>query len=107
MLEAPAVFASVTDLIAGATERTSLTEGAGKSGARLERVVIGGVVVLGPVQLAATVPLHASQMYARNVLTLVQHLSTKEGALKIDPEDEITKAMLVTLNGQVPGGTGR
>jgi hypothetical protein len=42
MLEAPAVFASVSDLIAGATERTSLTEGAGKSGARLERVVIGG-----------------------------------------------------------------
>jgi len=72
-----------------------------------ERVVIGGVVVLGPVQLAATVPLHASQMFARNVLTLVQHLSTKEGALKIDPEDEITKAMLVTLNGQAPGGTGR
>jgi len=72
-----------------------------------ERVVIDGVVVLGPVQLAATVPLHASQMFARNVLTLVQHLSTKEGALKIDPEDEITKAMLVTLNGQVPGGTGR
>src|SRR5215470_8129601 len=72
-----------------------------------ERVVIGGLVVLGPVQLAATVPLHASQMFARNVLALVQHLSTKEGALKIDPEDEITKAMLVTLNGQVPGGSER
>ena len=72
-----------------------------------ERVVIGGVVVLGPVQLAASVPLHASQMFARNVLTLVQHLSTKEGALKLDPEDEITKAMLITLNGQVPGGSGR
>ena len=71
------------------------------------RILVGGVVVLGPVQLAATVPLHASQMFARNVLTLLQHLSTKEGALKIDPEDEITKAMLVTLNGQVPGGTGR
>ena len=42
MLEAPAVFASVTDLIAGATSRVSLTEGAGKSGARLERLVIGG-----------------------------------------------------------------
>jgi hypothetical protein len=42
MLEAPVVFASVTDLIAGATERTQMTEGAGKSGARLERVVIGG-----------------------------------------------------------------
>ena len=42
MLEAPAVYASVADLIAGATDRSSLTEGAGKSGARLERIVIGG-----------------------------------------------------------------
>jgi len=42
MLEAPVVFASVTELIAGATSRVSLTEGAGKSGARLERLVIGG-----------------------------------------------------------------
>jgi hypothetical protein len=40
MLEAP--FASVTDILAGATSRESLTEGAGKSGARLERLVIGG-----------------------------------------------------------------
>jgi len=71
-----------------------------------ERVVVGGVVILGPVQLAATVPLHASQMFARNVLTLVQHLSTKEGGLKIDPQDEITRSMLVTLNGQPAGGTG-
>jgi NAD(P) transhydrogenase subunit alpha len=70
-----------------------------------ERVVVGGVVLLGPVQLAATVPLHASQMFARNVLALVQHLATKEGALKLDPQDEITKPMLVTLNGQVPGGS--
>jgi H+-translocating NAD(P) transhydrogenase subunit alpha len=72
-----------------------------------ERVVVGQVVILGPVQLAATVPVHASQMFARNVLALIQHLSTKEGALKIDPQDEITRAMLITLNGQVPGGTER
>jgi Phosphotransferase enzyme family len=38
----PAVPASVAELVAGATSRTSLSEGAGKSGARLERVVIGG-----------------------------------------------------------------
>src|SRR5579864_8753583 len=42
MLEAPISFASVAELIAGASERTFLTEGAGKSGARLERLVIGG-----------------------------------------------------------------
>jgi len=70
-----------------------------------ERVVIGGVVILGPVQLAATVPLHASQMYARNVLALIQHLSTKEGALKIDPADEITRAILVTGEERA-GGSG-
>jgi len=64
-------------------------------------------VILGPVQLAATVPVHASQMFARNVLALVQHLATKEGALKLDPQDEITRPMLVTLNGQVPGGSSR
>jgi Phosphotransferase enzyme family len=40
--DAPLVFACVADLIAGATERTCLAEGAGKSGARLERVVIAG-----------------------------------------------------------------
>jgi len=45
MPDSPAVsprFASVAELIAGATERTGLDEGAGKSGARLERLVIGG-----------------------------------------------------------------
>src|SRR5580698_4942326 len=42
MLEAPVVCASVTELIAGATSRVSLTEGAGKSGARIERLVMGG-----------------------------------------------------------------
>jgi Phosphotransferase enzyme family len=41
MLDAPAAFASADELVAGATERTAL-DGAGKSGARLERVVIGG-----------------------------------------------------------------
>ena len=72
------------------------------------RVRRAGVTIIGPGAICrATVPLHASQMFARNMLTLLQHLSTKEGALEVDPEDEITKAMLVTLNGQVPGGTGR
>jgi hypothetical protein len=42
MPEAPGVSASVTELVAGATSRVSMTEGAGKSGARLERLVIGG-----------------------------------------------------------------
>ena len=66
-----------------------------------ETVRAHGVTILGPANLPATVPYHASQMFGRNVLTLLQHLITKEGALVIDPADEITGAMLVTHEGRV------
>jgi len=61
-----------------------------------ETVDVGGVQVLGPVNLAATMPNHASAMLSRNILTFVQHLLTKEGALNVDRADEITGAMIVT-----------
>lgn len=59
-----------------------------------ESVIAHGVTVMAPLDLASTVPIHASQMLSRNVLTLLQHLS-KDGALHVDPTDEITGAMLV------------
>ncbi len=65
-----------------------------------EAVVEAGVTVLGPVNLPSTVPFHASQMYGRNVTTLLQHLA-KDGRLVLDPQDEIAGAMLVVHDGQV------
>lgn len=65
-----------------------------------ETVTAHGVTILGPVNLPATVPGHASQMYAKNVQTLLQHL-TKDGAVHIDLADEITGAMVVTHAGAV------
>ena len=65
-----------------------------------ETVRSGPVTILGPVDLPATVPFHASQMFGRNVLALVNHLS-HDGVLTIDPSDEITGAMLVVRDGQV------
>jgi NAD(P) transhydrogenase subunit alpha len=65
-----------------------------------EAVEVGGVTVLGPLNVPSTVPYHASQMFGRNVLTFVQHVS-KEGALAVDLADEITGAMAVTHDGQV------
>jgi proton-translocating NAD(P)+ transhydrogenase subunit alpha len=59
-----------------------------------------GVTVLGPVNLPATVPLHASQMYARNVSSFLGHI-TKDGKLQLDFADEITKATCVTHDGKV------
>ncbi|HQR17132.1 MAG TPA: Re/Si-specific NAD(P)(+) transhydrogenase subunit alpha [Gemmatimonadales bacterium] len=68
-----------------------------------ETVTEGGVTVLGPVNLAATVPLHASQMYGRNVLTFVTYL-LKDGALNLDLADPITGPMCVTHAGDLRTG---
>lgn len=66
-----------------------------------EVVQVHGVTVVGPLNLPSTVPVHASQMFARNVLTLLKHLITAEGALQVDIADEITGAMAVTHAGEV------
>ena len=74
--------------------------GGNVEGTRLgeEVVTAGGVVLLGPRNLASTMPLHASMMYAKNVLTLVQ-LCLKDGALSLNLQDEIINAMLITQDG--------
>ena len=61
-----------------------------------ETVDVNGVQVIGPVNLPASMPTHASQMLSRNILTFVQHLLQKDGTLKVDRADEITGAMIVT-----------
>ncbi|HXY30401.1 MAG TPA: Re/Si-specific NAD(P)(+) transhydrogenase subunit alpha [Gemmatimonadaceae bacterium] len=66
-----------------------------------ETVRANGVTIIGVTNLASTVPLHASQMFSKNVLTLLQHL-IKDNAFAVNLEDEITKAMVVTHNGTTP-----
>ena len=66
-----------------------------------QTVVAHGVTIHGPTNLPATVPVHASQLYARNLTTLLTHLRNKEGGLVIDPADEITREVLVTHKGEV------
>ena len=65
-----------------------------------QTIVAHGVTIMGPTNLPATVPYHASQMYSRNIVTFVQHL-VKNGQLSFDMEDEITRETLVTRNGEV------
>ena len=64
-----------------------------------ETVEVHDVTIIAPLNLAATVAFHASQMFGRNVFELMKHL-VQDGALKIDPTDEITGAMLMTHEGQ-------
>jgi NAD(P) transhydrogenase subunit alpha len=65
-----------------------------------ETVVRHNVTIHGPVRLASTVPIHATQMYSRNITTFLLHL-TKEGRLHLDWSDDITSGTCVTRDGQI------
>ena len=65
-----------------------------------ETVQVGGVRVMGAVNVPATMPYHASQMYARNVASFVQNM-IKDGALVVSTDDEIVRDTLVTRDGDV------
>jgi NAD(P) transhydrogenase subunit alpha len=70
-----------------------------------ETVVHNGITIIGPSNLPALVPYHASQMYSKNIITFLTHLLGKEGAkqpsLPINPDDEITRETLLTSGGAV------
>jgi H+-translocating NAD(P) transhydrogenase subunit alpha len=86
MLHSMRPGAVIVDLAAETGGNTELTRAG-------ETVVERGVRILGPVNLAATLPHHASQMFGRNVLALVNEL-VKDG--KVDLSGEIASAMVVT-----------
>jgi proton-translocating NAD(P)+ transhydrogenase subunit alpha len=65
-----------------------------------ETVHTDGVSVIGPVNLPATVPYHASQMFARNVTAFVQNF-VKKGVITLSADDEIIRDTMVTRDGDV------
>ena len=65
-----------------------------------EKVVEHGVTIIGWLNLASSVPYHASQMYARNVTSFLTHI-VKDGKPQLDMSDEITRSTLVTRGGEV------
>jgi NAD(P) transhydrogenase subunit alpha len=67
----------------------------------LDRVVeVDGVFVDGTGNVPSTIPLHASQLYARNVANLFLHLY-RDGKVEVDFEDEITRGCCVTHGGEI------
>jgi H+-translocating NAD(P) transhydrogenase subunit alpha len=59
-----------------------------------------GVTIHGPTNLPATMPIHASQLYARNVTELLREF-IKDGALALQFDDEVIKGACVTHNGTI------
>lgn len=87
----------IVDLAAEQGGNCELTQ-AGKT---IER---HGVTIIGPINLPASVPTHASQLYAKNVVNLTLHLYQK-GTTKPDFGDEITKGCVITNDGSVVNET--
>ncbi len=65
-----------------------------------QTIVAHGVTIKGPENLAATVPYHASQMYAKNIATFLTHL-VKKGEMKLDMTEEITRETMLTREGKI------
>ena len=63
-------------------------------------VVVNGVTIVGHTNLPGEVPFHASQMYAKNLVTFLKHL-IHEGKLMLDLEDEITRGAMLTHDGKI------
>jgi NAD(P) transhydrogenase subunit alpha len=83
----------IVDLAAESGGNVELT----KAGSDVD---VNGVLIMGRRNVPSTMPLHASQLYARNVASLLLHL-VKDGAINLDFEDEITKGACVTHAGEI------
>jgi NAD(P) transhydrogenase subunit alpha len=66
-----------------------------------ETVVKEGVIIAGPLNLPATMPDHASSLYARNVQSLLGLMVGDEGQLELDFEDEVIAGACITRDGQI------
>jgi NAD(P) transhydrogenase subunit alpha len=66
-----------------------------------ETVVEHGVQILGPVNLPTGIPVHASQMYSKNIVTLISEFIGEEGKIELDFENDVIGPSTVTHQGEV------
>ena len=66
-----------------------------------ETVTAHGVVIMGPANLPAQIPVHASQMYSKNVVTLLKEMVSEDGLLELDFENDVIGPATVTHAGEI------
>ena len=93
MVEGMAPGAVIVDLSAESGGNCELTQ----PGSTVNH---GGVMIDGPLNLASQAPIHASEMYAKNLINLLE-LLLHEGAIRIDRADEVVAGCLLTHEGQL------
>ncbi|HEY3196174.1 MAG TPA: Re/Si-specific NAD(P)(+) transhydrogenase subunit alpha [Candidatus Dormibacteraeota bacterium] len=94
------------DMVKGMRPGSVIVDLAAETGGNVELtkpgtdVDVGGVTIIGTRNVPSSMPLHASQLYARNVANLLLHL-VKDKAITLDFADEITKGCCVTHDGEI------
>lgn len=102
----PAPKLITDDMVSGMRPGSVIVDLAAETGGNCELTVRGetverhGVFILGPLDLAASLPVHGSLMYGRILAVLLDHI-TDAGKVVIDLDDEITGACVVTFDGNV------
>ena len=66
-----------------------------------ETVVHNGVTIVGNSSLQSTMPSDASKLYGKNILNFLQLITTKEGTINLNWEDDLVKGACITHNGEV------
>jgi H+-translocating NAD(P) transhydrogenase subunit alpha len=100
----PAPRLITKETVAGMKPGSVIVDLAAETGGNCEltepdkEVVKHGVTIIGPTNLPSTMPVHASQLYARNVIELLK-LIVKDGKLNLDLNDEVIKGACVTHDG--------
>jgi H+-translocating NAD(P) transhydrogenase subunit alpha len=61
----------------------------------------GAVTIATPLNLPSSMPEHASQLYARNVLSLLELMAGEDGALELDWDDEVIKGACIVRDGEI------
>ncbi|MDY6806746.1 MAG: Re/Si-specific NAD(P)(+) transhydrogenase subunit alpha [Cyanobacteriota bacterium] len=64
-------------------------------------IVYNGVTIIGPVNLPSTMPIHASELYAKNISALLKLMINKENQLELNFEDEIVAGACVASMGEI------
>ncbi len=102
----PAPKIVTEEMVAGMEPGSVVIDLAAERGGNCELTVPGeeverhGVQIVGYTDLPSRISVHASQMWSRNMLNLLKHL-TADGAFKFDLDDEITRGCLITRDGEV------
>jgi len=66
-----------------------------------ETVLAHGVQILGPSNLPTSIPVHSSQMYSKNIVTLISEFISDDGQLQLDFENDVVGPSTVTHGGEV------